>query len=424
MLTRVAKMISDSRVAIVGGSISGCATYQALKDILKEPPTIFERSSKELEDRGMGIGIPLPTQKALLEGGFVTSGLQWNQAKTRHWIVRDGDSRFGRLTWETPFPVQLHNWGLLWKELRSQVDDSNYMNNVFVSGIHVEEDGVKLTRTGINGQDEESLGKFDVVIAADGVGSLIRKIVVPDSFPVYSGTVLWRGVIDLDDLSPEHKETFVDNSVFSTVGFEGGHGIFYAIPTADTTRENHSYLLNWGTYTHTPSGLSFPEPGVIRNIADDAYDFFDKVAVANLPPLYQEIIQKTKNMNRVSIHPIFDESPDRYVDQTGRLILLGDAGAILRPHTASGTTKAIQDVLYLRDLCSQEGADWKDVAQKYQEQRREDGDKLVALGQRLGEAQVLHTPDWGNMSPDEYQAWIDAQTSGSDNYMYKKKVSK
>ena len=140
----------------------------------------------------------------------------------------------------------------------------------------------------------------------------------------------------------------------------------------------------------------------------------------HLPPFYQEIYHKTKVADRVSIHPIFDESPENFVDPSNRLFLLGDAGAILRPHTATGTTKAVQDVFCLRDLCSQEGATWNDVAIEYQKQRKTDADKLVALGRRLGEAQVLHTPDWANMEPTDYQSWIDAQTTGG-NYMYQKK---
>ena len=412
--------IADSKVAIVGGSITGCATYHALKSILKEPPTIFERSSKELEDRGMGIGIPLPTQQALLKGGFVTEDLRWNQAQTRHWVVRDGDERFGRLAWETPFPAQLHNWGLLWKELRKQVDDISYKNNVVVSGVRSDDDGVELLTT-----DQNSLGKFDVVIAADGSGSLLRKMIVPDSNPSYSGTVLWRGAVPLEELSEDHKDVFVNKHVFASTGYQDGHGIFYCIPKANSnTEESGSYLLNIATYTHTPRGVSFPEPKVVRELTPDMRAFFEEVVLANLPPLYQEVVEKALEGNRVSIHPVFDESPDRFVDPSGRIFLLGDAGAILRPHTASGTTKAIQDVFCLRDLCSVDGATWDGVAVEYQKQRKVDADNLVALGQRLGEAQVVHTPDWAKMTPEDYQEWVDNQTSGTDTYMYRNKAQR
>ena len=67
----------------------------------------------------------------------------------------------------------------------------------------------------------------------------------------------------------------------------------------------------------------------------------------------------------------------------------------LRPHNAAGTTKALQDAMALGNLCENSQASWKDVCVKYNEERKKEADSLVKLGARLGEFQVVNTPDWG-----------------------------
>ena len=93
--------IKGSHVAIVGGSIAGCATAIALKDA---------GVANHLQDRGLGIGLPKPMQELLLSSGYLGEGYKFVQTKERQLFVKD-EYR------------QLHNWGLPWKELRERVDD-------------------------------------------------------------------------------------------------------------------------------------------------------------------------------------------------------------------------------------------------------------------------------------------------------------
>jgi len=56
--------------------------------------------------------------------------------------------------------------------------------------------------------------RADLVIAADGPSSTIRKIVCPDVARTYAGYVAWRGTVPENEASETMKRTFVDKFTF------------------------------------------------------------------------------------------------------------------------------------------------------------------------------------------------------------------
>jgi hypothetical protein len=75
----------------------------------------------------------------------------------------------------------------------------------------------------------------------------------------------------------------------------------------------------------------------------------------------------------------------------------------------------------LGNLCEDSQASWKDVCVKYNEERKKEANSLVKLGTRLGEFQVVNTPDWANMNEQDYGEWAQTMTQGIGNYMWQKK---
>jgi 2-polyprenyl-6-methoxyphenol hydroxylase-like FAD-dependent oxidoreductase len=308
--------IKDSRVAIVGGSIAGCAAAIALQGKVKSI-TIFERSKTlQLEDRGQGIGMAKPMQELFSQKGFLTKNYRFVQSKGREWFVKDDDttSALGRKVWTQPIPVQLHNWGLLWRDLREAVD-ADFRPGVEVGDCNLEGDGVELFDSA-----GDTLGTFDICLAADGSNSILHKKLLPDSKPNYSGYVLWRGSFPIEDGShiPDINY-FLDQDVWTTVGYPGGHIVSYAMPSTTDDR----FLINWALYGKVP--MDFDTPGVARNIPTEVLQDFLQTAEETLPPFFAQIVNVNKE--EISIHPVFDESPDRFVHDSSRLLLLGDAGA-------------------------------------------------------------------------------------------------
>jgi 2-polyprenyl-6-methoxyphenol hydroxylase-like FAD-dependent oxidoreductase len=50
-------VVNEDSVAVVGGSIAGCATAQAVARAGAGRVTVFERAGGELRDRGVGIAL-------------------------------------------------------------------------------------------------------------------------------------------------------------------------------------------------------------------------------------------------------------------------------------------------------------------------------------------------------------------------------
>jgi len=99
------------------------------------------------------------------------------------------------------------------------------------------------------------------------------------------------------------------------------------------------------------------------------------------------------------------------------VMLIGDAGSVTRPHTGSGATKAIQDALCLARL-GQEHEEWPDLLSAYVAERTAAGISLVQLGRRLGRDLVEHTPHWGTMTTNDFEAWTNRTLSGERLYLY------
>lgn len=208
---------------------------------------------------------------------------------------------------------------------------------------------------------------------------------------------------------------------FFTSVYENGHSIFYLMPTVSLEKDGE-YLLNYAIYTRTPPALEgkyLYKATRAGQITPEQLGFLDKTALSQMPARFKDMVSISIQEGGISIHPILDRIPKSFSTLDGLGLLLGDAGAVLRPHTASGTTKAIMEALLLQKLIQEPNATWQSVSEAYQTDRDDDAKVKVALGERLGRAQVLETPDWQNMEAADFDEWLAAQVAGSGNYMYK-----
>lgn len=219
---------------------------------------------------------------------------------------------------------------------------------------------------------------------------------MPDVRPRYAGYVAWRGVVDESDLSPAEHELLYgrmsfclpESELLLAIGMPGrgddtreGHRRFYWIwfRPADLKTNLPNLCTDASGKCH---GTSIPphlvRPEIIREL--------HAVAAAEFAPPIAAIIKRTP---QPFPHGIFDlESPQLVF---GRVVLLGDAAFVARPHVGAGVTKAALDAQCLADAFTA-NADLGAALARYERDRLQFGKSLVAWSRHLGaylEAQAM-----------------------------------
>ena len=402
-------MLRGMSVAVVGGSIAGCGAALALGRAGCNV-TVYERST-HLQDRGAGVAMPMELRDELIAAGYLDPGYATWPMAHRRWILKDGEEPMGRLLWLQKSEAVTNNWGNLWRSLRAQVPDAIYRSGIGVTTVRPYDDHVEITLT------DGSTSRCDAVVGADGYRSDIRGLIRSGSTPRFAGYVLWRGNYEESRVTDRAylDEADEDFSWF-TVCFPGGHGVYYMIPGFENRSDICHRRVNWAIYAPTPEGYDFTEPTSTPPgaVDDDLYAHLDRLLTDHFPP-YLESLVRNSPQEEVSLQPIYDEPLDRYA--AGCLLVIGDAGTVTRPHTGSGATKALQDALALEKIARAVDT-WDEVAGGFSRERVTADNKIVELGRRIGDAQVSHTPDWGAMTPADFEEWTAATLAGESLYFW------
>ncbi|WP_326768510.1 FAD-dependent monooxygenase [Streptomyces sp. NBC_01591] len=386
------------RIGVVGGSIAGCAMAiagaRAGADV-----TVHERSDGELQDRGFGIVIPPPLHRELVAGGYLGADMPTTPVATRVWLARAPGRRSSRELARQQAPVAPCNWGLLWRALRSNIGGSAYHRGRPVGSVGRTVSGGALIRTA-DGERE-----YDIVVGADGHRSVTRELIAPEVRPAPAGYLVWRGTIPPSALRDHPKQLALLETAWVTLGFPGGHGVFYLIPGA----EPGSRLLAYAIYAPPPASATAPGPDAPVSAAHVRH-----IAEEHFPAEWADIVAGGEHTSQ-ALHPVADFAVPRAADPP--FLLAGDAASVTRPHTASGAVKALQDALCLeRSLRASSSA--AEALHRYADERSAEGTRLVGLGRRLGRELVEHTPHWPAMGPAEVDALSRAALNGTSSYLY------
>lgn len=189
--------------------------------------------------------------------------------------------------------------------------------------------------------------RADVVIAADGINSVLQKYVVEPSTPEYSGFRAYRGVLSSEKIPDWRREAHQvwmgDGKHFMTFPVRSGTLVNYVgfVPTTSQTAESWSAV---GDRDELAASFAGWDPRVT--------DLLGKVETCFWWGLY-------------------DRKPlGKWV--SGRLALLGDAAHPMLPHLGQGANQAIEDGTALAVLL--QGCDKSDsieeVLNRYEALRR------------------------------------------------------
>lgn len=387
------------KIAIVGGSIAGLTVSIGLSK-LGHDVHIFERSPGLLEDRGAGITLPRELLKSLQHRKMIDQNMHNTVVERIRVFIQDAavNDEKGRMICTLDAQAAGVNWAELYAQLNDHLSSEKLHFSVTIRDFEEVENGVALK---VNGVSE----LFDLLIACDGYKSSFRSYVAGVTEPEFSGYLLWRGLIS----PPEGHEglcEYAKESGFENIIFDEGHLVSYRICDVGLAKP----LLNWAIYEmmtdekiklYMTDGKgqrisSIPRGRMSEQQLQHVYDLAQK----HLPPLFADMILNTKD---VYMQGIYDMNVIQYV--RGRVCVLGDAATLVRPHTGSGSTKAMQDAMALIDQI--EKNDNLDRAlSNWQKQQLNKGNTLYNLGRALGKFLIEADNDWQSMSSNEYQKHI------------------
>jgi 2-polyprenyl-6-methoxyphenol hydroxylase-like FAD-dependent oxidoreductase len=371
------------KVTIAGGSIGGLCAGIALRGIGADVE-IFERNAGPMETRGAGIVVQ-PYLTGLLHQHHAPP-LPVTSCRVRRYLDPSGGE--GRAQHA---PQEFTSWEAIYLTLRATFPDERY--HMGADLLDVDPEAARVTAKVAGRSPIVS----DLLIAADGANSLFRLRFVPEASPRFAGYVAWRGTLDEAEAPPK-LVSFFDNAFTFCEGRTGGHILAYFIPGNGAAIDHGSRRINWVWY------VGAGEPELARYLTDqDGRRHHASLPQGSASPA---LIDEVCDLARQEVHPVFAElvaaTPDPFVqtivDVTvphtlfGRVMLLGDAAFVVRPHTAGATAKAAHDAWTLGQSLSRAGQDIEAGLKAAEQVQLEYGSDLTRYGIALGGR-------WANLRP-------------------------
>ncbi len=366
------------RAAVVGGSLTGLATGILLRKIGWEVD-IFERSAQSLSDRGAGIVMQQETLELLRLCGAKGDGDVGVMLTYRKYLDANGS-----VVSSDRMPQLMTSWGLLYSWFKRSFPAEDYhLGHEFDS---MRQDGSSVTANFKGGMEI----KADLLVAADGFRSSIRRLLLPEIQPEYAGYVAWRGVVPESDLSADVLKVFEDNFTFFRMA--ESHILCYLIPSETGNTDVGQRRLNWVWYWSLSEAELDPlltdASGVRRGYAVPPGTLHPeqeckqrKIAERVLPPAFKELLRATKEP---FVQAIMDLACPQLV--FNRAILMGDASFVIRPHTAASTSKGIANAFTLvGELAGRQ--ELSESLDHWQRSELNRGQRLMSYGQGLGKSQ-------------------------------------
>ncbi|MEO0835095.1 MAG: FAD binding domain-containing protein [Cyanobacteria bacterium J06642_3] len=367
----------DKRAIIIGGSLGGLFTGVLLESI-GWSVDIYERSPSSLASRGGGIVL----QPEILQA-FERAGVDYElpfgvTAYERFFLEPDGSIIERMLMRQTQT-----SWNLIYGALIRHFPAEHYHQSKQL--IDVRQDGSRVTA--IFADDTIETG--DLLIGADGAGSIVRQKLLPDSKPDYSGYIAYRGLVDETDLDPETAELLTERFVFQQI--PNSHILQYVIPGENESLEPGERRFNWVWYVNYDEATELPNLLTDKNDKQHTYSVppgatapeveqqMRNYATQVLAPPMQKLIAATRE-------PFIQSVLDLTVPQMAfdRIALVGDAAFIPRPHTASGVSKGAVNALTLTDALVANNHDVTKALNAWQNDQLRFGMYLKDRGQALG----------------------------------------
>ena len=313
-------MTDVRRALVVGGGVAGltCAVGLTRRGI----EVVIAEINPGLAVQGIGIALQGPTLRALKTIGLLEECVAEGFG-LRDLVIGNADCE---VTSVVPMPLLLGDkypavLGTMRPAFQKVLAEAARATGAeFRFGRTVE--SLRQDRTGVDVVfSDGSEGRYDLVIGADGINSLIRgQVFDPALKPVRTGQTVWRAMLD----RPKEVDTLMM--------FYGPRNKAGFNPCSE--REMYVFLVqNTSDPIRVPAGQL---PGVLR---EQLADFGGVMGQAR-----ERIVDPERIVCR-PIEVVFCPAPW----YRGRIVLVGDAAHATTPHLASGAGMAIEDSIVIAE---------------------------------------------------------------------------
>lgn len=380
------------RALIIGGSLGGLFAGNMLKRVGWQVD-VFERSIHDLDSRGGGLVLQPDVVEVFRQSGIEVSAMDLGVRSRNRTVFRPD----GTVQSRQPVGQTQTSWSLIYSTMKKAFGDERYHRGKTLTQVIQHDSGTEVTAVFEDG----SRATGDLLIGADGNTSTVRQLLWPDDQPSYAGYLAWRGLVPEQAMPAIAKQDL--HGDFGFANNKGSHILGYLVPGEGNTTAEGARLYNWVWYRVSDKkqlseimidkdgrdrGFSLPEGKLTEKWRREIY----REAQDLLPSAFRAIVQATE---RPFAQAIRDLTVERMVK--GRVILLGDAAFIPRPHTAASTSKAAANALALGDALRRFPDNIDAALEHWEPAQLRLGQHLHALGTQAGDELLFHMPAAGNV---------------------------
>ncbi|MCJ1353364.1 MAG: hypothetical protein MMC33_003350 [Icmadophila ericetorum] len=391
--------VKQLQVVVVGGSLGGLFTGIILKRLGHTVKILERNPTPLLHNQGAGIVAGGEVQEFFDKYDLTKTSVAV-ASKIRHYLDRSGNEIHREHSVQ-----QMTSWDLLYHVLRANFDGvqsdycrvpepvegeglASYDYGHRVKGLKGQPNGV-IELTSVNRHGTEEKHSADLAIGADGGSSTMRGLLTSNVEREYAGYVAFRGTVRESEVSQSATEAFVEK--FAFYHSQGVQILAYTIPGANGSLEIGKRLINWVWYcNYAEDSTQFSELMTDsdgnrhhltlppRKMRAEVWNQQRDVAKKILPPQFAEIVSLTQHP---FVQAITDVVSPSNVFHEGKVLLMGDALAGFRPHTAASTNQAALDAMLLGKMMDGEMSveEWGRMTMEYARHMQRRG---VEMGQR------------------------------------------